>query len=168
MSADGCEQLQLLAWAELLSLATGAVAEAASASTAIAEADPGQRAAPRRTSAGWSGWDANAATDAAGGAAAPSKPAEARAKGAATVATDGAPARSAAFAAMMALLLRFFQWRSCTPEEPITWPPERQVGLIPPQLAICVTSQQRGNHCIGLLMTTQRRAWYRLSCPVVQ
>ena len=65
----GDDQLQLLAWAELLSLAAGAVADAAGTGDDGMVSASSQTATAQRGSAGWSGWDAGAAAAAAKGSA---------------------------------------------------------------------------------------------------
>lgn len=122
----GDDQLQLLAWSELLSLAAGAVVDATSTVTGGSEPASSQTAAAQRKSAGWSGWDAAAA---AGAASRPGAPAATAQLPGSTDhgATSAAAARGSAFAAFMSLLLEFFCWRSHVPDEPLASPPKSQV-----------------------------------------
>ncbi len=133
--AGGDDQLQVLAWAELLSLAAGTVADTAEARIAGSETvGQGPAAAAQR---GWSGWDAGAAAGAAKASAAPASAAAAQLPGSASHSTAGLVAdHSRAFAAFMDLLLEFFAWRSRVPAEALASPSDQQVRSIILRLAV--------------------------------
>ena len=117
-----------MAWAELLSLAAGAVADTAGTGSAGLEASPNPAAAAQR---GWSGWDAGTAAGAAKGSAASASAAAAQLPGSVSHSAAGsAGAHSRAFAAFMELLLEFFAWRSHVPDEALASPPDQQVWSI--------------------------------------
>ena len=124
----GDDQLQLLAWAELLSLAAGAAMDAAGAETSGKEAASARTPPAQRGSAGWSGWDAGATAGATKASAADAGTAAARQPEISDIGSvrTGAAERQA-FAAFMGLLLNFFDWRSRVPDAPLASPPDSQV-----------------------------------------